>query len=69
MLKEVVPFGLAIYGNGWDRKGAEELLPFWRGIVPLEDIPSLYSSAKVTGLCPATHVRFDANAVPTKSLR
>ncbi|CAM9671021.1 unnamed protein product [Ectocarpus fasciculatus] len=47
-LKEVAPFGLSIYGNGWDGfKGAEELLPFWRGILPLGDVASLYTSAKV----------------------
>ncbi|CAM9894381.1 unnamed protein product, partial [Scytosiphon promiscuus] len=46
-LKEVAPYGLAIYGNGWDSVGAEDLLPFWRGILPLKDIASLYSSAKV----------------------
>ncbi|CAM9794050.1 unnamed protein product, partial [Hapterophycus canaliculatus] len=47
ILKEAAPFGLAIYGNGWDRNGAEELLPFWRGVLPLQHIAPLYSSAKV----------------------
>ncbi|CBJ31667.1 conserved unknown protein [Ectocarpus siliculosus] len=47
-LKEVAPYGLAIYGNGWSGvEGAEELLPFWRGILPLGDVAALYTSAKV----------------------
>ncbi|CAM9590104.1 unnamed protein product, partial [Ectocarpus sp. 12 AP-2014] len=47
-LKEVAPYGLAIYGNGWGGvEDAEELLPFWRGILPLGDVAALYTSAKV----------------------
>lgn len=47
-LREVSPLGLSIYGGGWDlHEDAAELLPFWRGILPLGDIASLYASAKV----------------------
>eukprot|EP00903_Cladosiphon_okamuranus_P017925 g16495.t2 len=44
-LREVAPLGLSIYGNGWGN--VEELLPFWRGVLPVGDIASLYTSAKV----------------------
>eukprot|EP00904_Undaria_pinnatifida_P011653 jgi/Undpi1/7618/HiC_scaffold_23.g10091.m1 len=47
-LIEVAPLGLSIYGGGWDlHEDAAELLPFWRGVLPLGDIASLYASAKV----------------------
>ena len=47
-LREVAPLGLSIYGGGWDlNEDAAELLPFWRGVLPLGDIASLYASAKV----------------------
>lgn len=48
ILKEVSHLGLSIYGIGWDRdRRAAELLPFWRGVLPLEDIATLYSNSKV----------------------
>lgn len=51
-LQEIAPLGLAIYGNGWDLDPelTRGLLPFWRGILPREDIAALYGSAKV-GWC------------------
>jgi len=45
MLGEASGYGLAIYGGGWDRHPS--LSGCWRGLLPFEDIPKLYSSAKV----------------------
>ena len=53
VLTEVAPFGLAIYGHGWDRIASgddpryRQLLPHWRGVLPKDDIAALYSSASV----------------------
>lgn len=47
ILLEVAPLGLSIYGLGWDRVDSVEfklLLPYWRGVLPKEDIAALYSS-------------------------
>ena len=45
LLCEAIPFGLVIYGYGW---GKHQILKrYWRGILPKEDIPNLYSSAKI----------------------
>lgn len=41
MLREAMPFGLAIYGNGWAAADAG-LRRHWRGILPLDDIAELY---------------------------
>lgn len=46
---EVAPLGLSIYGNG--RDNVVELLPFWRGVLPVGDVASLYASAKVSSEC------------------
>jgi hypothetical protein len=45
MLREAAPFGLAIYGSAWD--SSPEFAPYWRGVLPKEHIPQLYSSSKV----------------------
>jgi len=51
VLSELLPLGLAIYGLGWDRFGEDErfapLLEAWKGVLPKDDIASLYSSASV----------------------
>eukprot|EP00937_MAST-01D_sp_MAST-1D-sp2_P000919 g919.t1 len=44
MLREAAPFGLVIYGTGWDT--SPEFKPYWRGVLPKDDIPKLYSSAR-----------------------
>jgi hypothetical protein len=43
MLREAAPFGLAIYGTAWD--DYPEFAPYWRGVLPKDDIPALYTSA------------------------
>ena len=45
LLNEAIPFGLAIYGYGWEKH--KILKNHWRGILPVEDIPTLYSSANI----------------------
>jgi hypothetical protein len=43
----VAPLGLAIYGLGWDRVDDvmfKSLLPHWKGVLPKDDIATLYSS-------------------------
>ena len=47
LLRNVAPLGLAIYGNAWDTLGPPELRPYWKGVLPFQDIADLYSSAKV----------------------
>jgi hypothetical protein len=48
VLSELLPLGLVIYGLGWDRFASDErfapLLGAWRGVLPKNDIASLYSS-------------------------
>jgi hypothetical protein len=48
MLREALPFGLAVYGlaETWQR-APEDLRAAWRGVLPLGDIASLYSGARV----------------------
>ena len=47
MLTEAAPFGLAIYGHpGW-RNAPPQLSSLYQGVLPPEDLPRLYSSAKV----------------------
>jgi GT2 family glycosyltransferase/spore maturation protein CgeB len=36
---------LDIYGNGWDE--VAELAPHWRGAAPYDELPAIYSSAKL----------------------
>ncbi|RHY11211.1 hypothetical protein DYB25_000180 [Aphanomyces astaci] len=45
MLREAIPFGLTIYGYAWDL--VPEFTPYWGGILPPEDLPRVYSSARV----------------------
>jgi hypothetical protein len=54
MLVAAAPFGLAIYGVKWDELATDarseewkQLLPYWKGVLPVEDIAALYSSSKV----------------------
>eukprot|EP00936_MAST-01D_sp_MAST-1D-sp1_P001060 g1060.t1 len=44
MLSEAAPFGLAIYGTGWDT--VPEFAPHWHGVLPKDDLARLYSSAR-----------------------
>lgn len=45
ILKEAIPYGLSIFGYGWDKH------PFfkacWKGVLPTDRIPELYNSAEV----------------------
>jgi GT2 family glycosyltransferase/spore maturation protein CgeB/predicted nucleic acid-binding Zn-ribbon protein len=36
---------LAVYGKGWDE--VPEIAPHWRGAAPYEELPAIYSSAKL----------------------
>ena len=45
LLSEAIPFGLAIYGHGWEKH--KILKNYWQGILPVEDISRLYSSANI----------------------
>ena len=47
LLRNLAPLGLAIYGNGWEWLSPEDLKPHFKGVLPLDDINDLYSSAKV----------------------
>jgi hypothetical protein len=44
-LRACVPFGLVIYGSGWG--ASPEFKPFWKGVLPLNDLPVVYSSSNV----------------------
>ena len=51
-LSSVEGYNFALYGHGWTENIASfpelrPLLPYYRGVLPLEDIPELYSGAKV----------------------
>ncbi|CAM9136392.1 unnamed protein product [Ectocarpus sp. 8 AP-2014] len=43
MLREAAPFGLDIYGNGW--QDFPEFSEYWRGVLPQEDLAFVYGSA------------------------
>ncbi|CAM9445669.1 unnamed protein product [Ectocarpus fasciculatus] len=43
MLREAATFGLDIYGNGW--QDFPEFSEYWRGVLPQEDLASVYGSA------------------------
>ena len=43
MLREAVPYGLVVYGKGWEVES--EFAHLWRGVLPLEDLQKVYSSA------------------------
>ncbi|ETW08529.1 hypothetical protein H310_01092 [Aphanomyces invadans] len=45
MLREAIPFGLTIYGYAWDL--VPEFTPYWGGILPPEDLPRVYATARV----------------------
>ncbi|CAK5061810.1 unnamed protein product [Aphanomyces euteiches] len=45
MLHEAIPFGLVIYGHAWNLY--PEFAPYWRGVLPPEDLLDVYASAKV----------------------
>jgi len=45
ILRESIKFGLAIYGSGWEEN--MDFKNYWRGKLPIADMPVLYSSAKV----------------------
>lgn len=47
MLLEAAPYGLAVYGGNWNKSTAPELGSHYHGILPLNDIADLYSSADV----------------------
>jgi glycosyltransferase involved in cell wall biosynthesis len=44
MLQEAIPFGLVIYGAGW--QNFPEFAPFWRGTLPKNDLPIVYSASR-----------------------
>ncbi|CAM9298302.1 unnamed protein product [Ectocarpus sp. 12 AP-2014] len=43
VLREAAPFGLDIYGNGW--QDFPEFSEYWRGVLPQEDLAFVYGSA------------------------
>lgn len=45
MLREAMPFGLVIYGDGWGRE--TEFQPYWKGILPTDHLIHVYLSSKV----------------------
>ena len=45
VLYEATNFDLAVYGSGWENDTV--IRPFWKGKLPTDDIPLLYSSAKI----------------------
>ena len=47
MLLEAVPYGLTIYGHNWATDNHTKLVECWQGVLPKDDIGSLYSNAKV----------------------
>ena len=47
MLREALPFGLAIYGHNWGGNTPSDLKNRWHGILPIEKMSELYSHAKV----------------------
>jgi hypothetical protein len=45
ILQNSTKFDLAIYGSGWETN--VDFKPYWKGKLPVNDIPLLYSSSKV----------------------
>lgn len=46
MLREALDYGLVIYGHNWFN-APDDLKSRWRGVLPLNDVAELYSSAKI----------------------
>lgn len=62
----LVPLGLAIYGSGWEREPELVAAGVLRGRIHPNDVPALYSSAKLVLSCHTPWHR--TNDVPTSRL-
>ena len=45
MLREAVPFGLVVYGKGWESD--PEFAPYCKGVLPMEDLADVYRASGV----------------------